>query len=84
VSFYPIVKRRKFSKMASNDEDIWIIVIFVLVAILFFGTCLCVCSVIKDYIKKNNDDTIEETFKEVTEGTELTENDSKYVSVLCS
>ena len=55
--------------MASNDEDIWIIVIFVLVAILFFGTCLCVCSVIKDYIKKNNDDTIEETFKEVTEGT---------------
>ena len=70
--------------MASNDEDIWIIVIFVLVAILFLGTCLCVCSVIKDYIKKNNDDTIEETFKEVTEGTELTQDDSKYVSVLCS
>ena len=63
--------------MASNDEDIWIIVIFVLVAILFLGTCLCVCSVIKDYVQKNSDST-EETFKEVTEGTELTEDNSKY------
>ena len=66
--------------MASNDEDIWIIVIAVFVAILFFGTCLCVCSVIKDYVKKNND-TKEETFKEVTEGTELNEENSKYVYI---
>lgn len=65
--------------MASNDEDIWIYVIVVLVAILFLGTCLCVCSVIKDYVQKNNDSDVE-TFKEVTEGTELTENDSRYVS----